>query len=200
MGLFNFLIPTQTIITEDEVIVMKGSKIIYRERKEHHHEHEHHHHRTTKLIVSAVALFDQSNPNLIISKTQGEIMANTFGKKQGVVYTIAPQKDDQSTGAIDLNTLVPAVDNLAFASVTPDPNNPLTGRILGIDDGTTVNNTVVVNWTALSAVGRKQVSGSITLTLTAVQAPPPLPDTSGDATSLGITTGDAFNQDGSPIV
>lgn len=196
MGLLNFLVPTQTIITEDEIIVMKGSKIIFRERKHGHHEHHHH---TTKLIVSAVALFDQSNPNLIISKTQGEIMANTFGKKQGVVYTLAPQKDDQSTGAIDLSTLVASVDNTAAASVSADPNNPLTGRILGIDDGTTSDNTVVVRWTALSLVSRKQVSGSTTIVLTVTPVTPP-PDTSGDATSIGVTLGDPFNQDGSPVV
>lgn len=195
MGLLNFLLPTQTIITEEEIIVMRGNKIIYKERRHDHHERRHH---TTKLIVSAVALFDQLNPDFIISKTQGDIMASKFGKKQGVVYTIAPQKDDQSTGAIDLSTLAAVADQPSLATIQQDPNNPLTGRLLGVDDGTTVDNTVVINWTALSAVGRKQVSGSVTLTLTATPVTPP-PDTSGDATSLGISLGDPFNQDGSPV-
>lgn len=182
MGIFNWLFGTQVIVTEEEVIIIHGRKVVVEKR--------HHHHPHIKLIVSSVSLFNQSNPNLIISKTEGQIMADKFKASQGVSYKLAFTKADGSAGDADLNTITASVTDETKISVNPDANDKTVGTILGVSDGQST-----VNFTAKSKIGQQPLSASVLITIDSTGG-----DTSGDATNMSVTLSEAFNQDGSPVV
>jgi hypothetical protein len=187
MSLLDLLFPhrrREVIITDDQVVVIQGHEVIIKERHPHPH--------SLKMSMSSVSLFDQANPSFIITKIQGEIMANTFKKTQGVNFQLAFTKADGSAGDADLSTIKGSANDPSIVSVNFDPTDQTKGTILGIADGASN-----VNFTALSKVGQAPLSVSVLITVADAVV---LPDTSGDATAIGVTLSDAFNQDGTPVV
>lgn len=187
MGLFGFLFGhEQVIITEDSVIVLKGERIIIKERPHHHHHHPH-----GKLVISELSLFLQDNPDFIISKTQGQIMAQQFGKAQGVNYSLAFLKDNQTPGDIDPSSIDVESSDPQVITIVPDVDGAgvklATGKILGVADGAAT--------AFFTAKNKSGVLLSANLIITVADEVVP----ANDATSIAVTLSDPFNQDSSPV-
>lgn len=187
MGLFDLLFGRdRVIITDSEIIILKGDKVIIKNR--HHHDSH-----KMRIVLSSLSLFSQDNHNLIISKTGGEIMETSFKKTQGQSYTLLFPKVNGETGQVDLSSIQAVSTDGSIVTVQPDPNDPTVGQILGVSNGVAK---VVFN--AKSKAGQVQLPAlSVDVTIADAQGPP---DTTEDAASIAATLGAVFNQDGSPIV
>lgn len=116
-------------------------------------------------------------------KTEGIIMATTFGKAQKVPYTLAFL---DSTG-------IPSTDPVTNVQVSSGDTtvatvDPVGLFIVGVNDGAT---TITV--TALNSANQP-VTGQVAITVSDVPPPPPPPPPANVVTSIGIVLGAAVAQ------
>jgi autotransporter adhesin len=110
-------------------------------------------------------------------KTEGIIMATTFGKAQKVPYTLAFTKADGS----------PTTDPVTNVQVTSGDNTVATVDSLGLFVVGVTDGATTITATGTNSAGAT-ITGQVAITISDA-TPPPLPSNPNVATAIGIVLG-----------